>query len=201
MLHRAHLCYFSSIRILRLREDVSGGHKVQEYGYRMRRHAFKQLLPTVLCDLSELKELELRSLGHEAFWHPLKSVPGGCFLSCNIHTLHISETHRALVETLHDPQLINDWCMSSIRPFMKLRRLGLDGWATDVANLVNAIVAPELEDIELTCSPDPGDVRLEVDALSVTFDILRRRNVTSMRILRVIFCELESQHINDLACY
>ncbi|TFY64330.1 hypothetical protein EVJ58_g2703 [Rhodofomes roseus] len=199
-----------SIRILRLYWDR--GTEVREYWYRVRRHALKQLLPTILRELPELEELHFGSLGHEAFWDPLKSVPSGHVLSQNVHILHISDSCRALARaglsiistltelvelkiavidgvTVFDPQLNHVWDASSIRTFANLRRLRLDGRTTTVAALLNAIVAPKLEDFELTCRRNEEDETAVVDggALYAAFDLLRRRHAASLRIFKFHF--------------
>ncbi|KAH9834173.1 uncharacterized protein C8Q71DRAFT_859828 [Rhodofomes roseus] len=199
-----------SIRILRL--DWDRGIEVREYWYRVRRHALKQLLPTILRELPELEELHFGSLGHEAFWDPLKSVPSGHVLSQNVHILHISDSCRALARaglsiistltelvelkiavidgvTVFDPQLNHVWDASSIRTFANLRRLRLDGRTTTVAALLNAIVAPKLEDFELTCRRNEEDETAVVDggALYAAFDLLRRRHAASLRIFKFHF--------------
>ncbi|TFY50089.1 hypothetical protein EVJ58_g11199 [Rhodofomes roseus] len=80
-----------SIRVLHLPQDyaeMENGSQSYEYGYRMRRHAFKQLLRGVLERLPDLAELTLPVLGHEAFWFPLLSKPDNHFVTQGIHTLH-----------------------------------------------------------------------------------------------------------------
>ncbi|KAH9915524.1 uncharacterized protein B0H18DRAFT_1215473 [Fomitopsis serialis] len=223
-----------SIRTLRLPEDIhedENGHQVHEYAYRTRRHALKQLLPTILQDLPDLKELELRLLGHEAFWNALKSGPSNSFLCQGIRTLDITETPRALAsaalpiistikglfelrisvaipnvdEDDYHPQSASNCEMPSVPPFANLRLLRLSGPLIGVRNLVNAIVAPELEDVELVCEGDldndidldddtdslGNDMRRETsDVLYVIFDLLRRRNAVSLR--RLHFTHLDA---------
>lgn len=88
-----------SIRVLRLPEDTCEaevGAQDGECAYSMRRHAFTRLLPSVLEGLPNLKELELRTLGHETFWLD-HSVKDRGLLSCQkLHTLRVIEPHRCL---------------------------------------------------------------------------------------------------------
>ncbi|KAH9919013.1 uncharacterized protein B0H18DRAFT_1122716 [Fomitopsis serialis] len=205
-----------SIRVLSLPEDEDmreNGCQTYEYAYRMRRHAFKQMLPAVLQALPNLEELYLRKLAHEAFWYPLwRSVPSGCFVSQTIRTLCIFESRRALtraalaaISTIHgltaleidmverggthDFQADNDVDVPPIRPFENLRRLLLKGSTTGMAVLAHAIAAPGLEDMEMCfrCSDDddPNAAAVAV-ALHATFDVLRRRNAESLLRLSVI---------------
>jgi len=73
----------------------------------------------------------------------------------------------------------------SVVSFANLRFLQLDGPLTGVRQLAHAIVATELEDVDLVCAGDLDDDATEGDVLYATFDILRRRNATSLRRLRL----------------
>ncbi|KAH9915538.1 uncharacterized protein B0H18DRAFT_1215487 [Fomitopsis serialis] len=186
-----------SIRVLRLPEDLNmreNGHQTYEYGYRMRRHAFKQMLPAVLQALPNLEELELRKLAHEAFWFPFwQSVPSGRFVSQTIRTLCISESRRALTRA----------ALAAISTIPGLTTLEIDmderGGMHDpqednndggVAVLADAIIAPGLEDVEIwfksQWSTEEGGPDVVAVALHAIFDALRRRNAGSLRRLCLI---------------
>ncbi|KAH9919014.1 uncharacterized protein B0H18DRAFT_1122718 [Fomitopsis serialis] len=204
-----------SIRVLCLPEDEymrENGWQTSEYGYRMRRHAFKQMLPAVLQALPNLEELELRRLAHEAFWYPLwRSVPSGRFISQTIRTLCISESHRVLtraalaaISTIrgltalvidlvesggtHNPQADNDVDVPPIRPFEGLKSLFLKGTTAEVAALTDAIVAPGLEGMEIWYKESLEEMGNDVLAIALhaTFDTLRRRYAGSLRRLALI---------------
>ncbi|KAH9915528.1 uncharacterized protein B0H18DRAFT_1107947 [Fomitopsis serialis] len=170
-----------SIRVLRLPEDVhrmENGRQTYEYGYRVRRHAFKQMLPAVLQALPSLEELELRKLAHEAFWYPFwQSVPSGRFgrPGCNLdHPWALITLEINMVERGGMP-----W---------NLKRLFLKGWTTGAAAVTDAIVAPGLEDVEIWYKgflEEGGNDVLAV-ALHATFDTLRRRNAGSLQKLSLV---------------
>ncbi|KAH9914231.1 uncharacterized protein B0H18DRAFT_140663 [Fomitopsis serialis] len=201
-----------TIRVLHLPEDHAeeeNGSQLREFGYRMRRHAFKQLLPSALERLPELQELKLRPLGHEAFWIPFTSTPHGRFVIQNIRSLHICESRRALmraalaalstIRTLTDlevflderggvysPEMDYGQATPPVGAFAQLKRLQIDGRTTSVAAVISVIVAPKLEAVELACGdwhwdPETRDTVLVEDALTVIFNHLRRRTGTTLR--------------------
>ncbi|KAH9919018.1 uncharacterized protein B0H18DRAFT_1029401 [Fomitopsis serialis] len=79
--------------------------------------------------------------------------------------------------------------MPSVPPFANLRHLHLNGPLMGVRNLVNVIVAPELEDVELVCQgnlDDDIDLGVDIpegnsDVLYVMFNLFSRRNALSLR--------------------
>jgi len=77
-----------------------------------------------------------------------------------------------------------------IRPFENLKRLFLKGGTTGVAALIDAIVAPGLDDVEIWFKSkwftDEGGRHVVAVALHATFDTLRRRNAASLRRLSLI---------------
>ncbi|KAH9915522.1 uncharacterized protein B0H18DRAFT_1215471 [Fomitopsis serialis] len=185
-----------SIRILHLPDDTAeeenASHQ-REYGYRMRRHAFKQLIPAVLQGLPNLEELSLRALGHEFFWFPFTSTPNGCFVNQNIRILHIVESSRTTMKAV----------LAAVSTILNLSELDIavyDSYAEAAiaqrsygngAALVEAIAAPDLEDITLrtvdvSLLPDREYRAMAETALSAVFDRLRRRNATSLRVFSLI---------------
>ncbi|KAH9915525.1 uncharacterized protein B0H18DRAFT_1215474 [Fomitopsis serialis] len=205
-----------TISILRLPEDhgeEENGSQLREFGYRMRRHTFKQLLPSILERLPELEELELRAFGHEAFWFPFISTPHGRFVIQTLRTLRIRESRRALMRValaalstieglaelkidlderggVHDPAADHDKGMPPVRAFANLKHLQIEGRTTGVAAVFAAIAAPGLEVIELTCGgwqsdPERGRIPMVENALSTIFGQLRRRNAASLQKLHL----------------
>ncbi|KAH9911253.1 uncharacterized protein B0H18DRAFT_962419 [Fomitopsis serialis] len=206
-----------SIRVLYLLDDLAGEENASqqlEFGYRMRRHAFKQLIPAVLQGLPDLEVLLLRPLGHKSFWSPFTSTPNNCFVNQNIRILHIVELSSctvvtaalAAISTISNLAELNitvlgpyayhieadpmEWYIPSTFHFPRLRRLSLKGHTTRVAALVEAIAAPDLEDIALKTVDTtlPGREYQDVleTALSELFDRLRRQNAASLRVFSLI---------------
>ncbi|TFY65326.1 hypothetical protein EVJ58_g2057 [Rhodofomes roseus] len=206
-----------TIRILRLQQvpencdDEDNYGRLGEVGYRTRRHAFKLLLPGILRRMPDLQELHLGYLGHEGFWFQFAPFPHCRFVAPNLRILHISESPRVLMNsvlpaifTCRALQELDIRCPvwvagapynanlpKSSRPslsiFAALRRLRIEGSMEAIATLVDAIVAPELDDIELICwrketsIPPPPTPPQTVKALAVTLGVLCDRNAGSLR--------------------
>ncbi|KAH9837918.1 NADP-dependent oxidoreductase domain-containing protein [Rhodofomes roseus] len=211
-----------SIRVLRLPEDSTQQENcglVQEFAYRMRRHALKSSLPSIVKDLPNLEELELRSLGHSQFWTDLEASrePHQSYLPKRIHTLRIYESQRVLqaalavvskieglstleISLFHarattdgDTKPLNDLQVNTsaaVRPFTNLRRLRINGPMSGVRTLLNAFVTPGLEDVELHCEYDLDDSSdTAEDVLHTTFDLLRRHYAASLTRLHFTLCD------------
>ncbi|KAH9915526.1 uncharacterized protein B0H18DRAFT_1215475 [Fomitopsis serialis] len=203
-----------SIRLLDLTESNDDDYtyaEMREFSYRARRHALKALLPTILRGAPNLEELRLRTMGHEVFWFPLQPAPGDWFFNRNIRVLHISESCRAvmraaltvistmkellelgirLVESGPTYDLEDD-DLSDVRTFENLKHLEIWGEATGVATLVDAIVAPNLEDVEIIIftGPEDSDPSMVEAELSTIFKTLPLRNAATLRRLRLsIWC-------------
>jgi len=75
-----------------------------------------------------------------------------------------------------------------IRPFENLKRLFLKGGTTGVAALIDAIVAPGLDDVEMWYKGflEEGGYDAVAVALHAIFDTLRRRNAASLRKLSLV---------------
>ncbi|KAH9908836.1 uncharacterized protein B0H18DRAFT_539597 [Fomitopsis serialis] len=79
--------------------------------------------------------------------------------------------------------------MSSIRTFATLRRLRLGGRPTGVAASLDAINAPNVDEVELSCHRGQGDETEaeDADALYATFGLLCRRNAMTLRSFKFHF--------------
>lgn len=127
----------------------------------------KVLLPTALRNLPALQDLHLPKLCCASFWLPLVQEPTGTFVVENLRVLKLQDSLGVLMdgglsvisaipflkvlEIEHRPRLhLSDpgrapiFDMTSIRTFGNLLVLRVEGSATEVAALVDAIVAPKL---------------------------------------------------------
>ncbi|KAH9914232.1 uncharacterized protein B0H18DRAFT_140691 [Fomitopsis serialis] len=172
----------------------------------MRRHAFTTLLPGILCSIPELRELRIRPLGHPGFWDQFAPPHNRCFVAQNVRILHISESFPILmggalpvVSTIQELASLNigfpesdwddhanydlqpdDWDKGSIHPLSKLRHLQITSRITAIATLVDAIVAPELEDIQLESTLRESSV-VAAAAIRAVLGTLCSRNKSSIR--------------------
>ncbi|KAH9915520.1 uncharacterized protein B0H18DRAFT_959281 [Fomitopsis serialis] len=195
-----------SIRTLRLSDNDEAEEnncRPNELGYRMRRHAFKTVLPGILRRMPELRKLELRSLRHVGFWEQFVAPSTGQFVAQNIQILHISETlpvlfHGALpiistisqlqelsIDSHHDrDDIIEPHIWGSDLEFESLRHLRIDGPMGAVTTLVDVINAPKLSLLKLRgtfyaeSSQDEGLFGSIVDTLG-------KRNTGSLRTVQI----------------
>ncbi|KAH9837907.1 uncharacterized protein C8Q71DRAFT_723165 [Rhodofomes roseus] len=169
----------------------------------MQRHAFKTQLPSILRCLPDLQVLQLQRLGHEGFWHPFAPPPEHRFVAKNIRNLYITETYDtlmkgalAVVSTIQgltdlkidvalsgqsaDMEDLDSWDKTHIRTFKKLRHLQIEAGMAQAAILIDAIVAPNLEDVELArdWESDPCKVPSQ---LTKALETLGTRNASTVR--------------------
>ncbi|KAH9919034.1 uncharacterized protein B0H18DRAFT_1122731 [Fomitopsis serialis] len=201
-----------SIRVLRIPER-SSSHE-DELDYRMRRHAFKTQLPSVLRSLPNVETLELLRLGHEGFWHTFAPGPDHQFVAQNISVLHISEPYSALmkgalaaVSTIQaltqlridvvltscsgDDGELKGWDKTRIRTFARLRCLQIKANMGQSGVLLDAIVAPNLEDVEVKRDCESGPCKVPF-SLPEALEPLGNRNVSS---LRRVYLDLQNYYI------
>ncbi|TFY50992.1 hypothetical protein EVJ58_g10795 [Rhodofomes roseus] len=196
-----------SIRIIRLPEDEENEEyaaEAQVNVFHMRRHVFKALLPTVLKGVPGLEVLKTRTLGRETFWSPLRAPSGECLLSQSIRVLHISESFTTLtrvalviISSLQRLVELSIKCsgrgpkhnlgmgaaldLSDVRPFNRLERLRIKGFGIEVTALIEAIVAPVLEDVGIGVYTEHHQNQTRAGlALGVALDTLRRRNADTL---------------------
>ncbi|KZT65098.1 hypothetical protein DAEQUDRAFT_769140 [Daedalea quercina L-15889] len=195
-----------TIRILRFPGDLREEHIGRtDLTYCMRRDTFKMLLPSVLCITPALRELEIQTLGHEQLWYQFVPPPTRSFVGRNIHTMRISESLGVLLrgalpalsaipalavleindseprddDTLHafGPQI---WDKPTTWSYNRLRRLRIDTYmAAVMAIIVDAIFAPELEDLELVHKGYENSDHIP-EPLRTIWTTLCSRNVTSL---------------------
>ncbi|KAH9837903.1 uncharacterized protein C8Q71DRAFT_723162 [Rhodofomes roseus] len=203
-----------TIQVLCLREESGEEENYcqpHELAYRTRRHALKTLLPGILGRMPDLQELEIRPLHHEGFWLQLASLPGRRFATQSIRVLHISESLDVLLsgalpaistsQNLHElridvltyeddaypPATRREWSKASIRTFVELRRLRIEGSVSETATLVDVIIAPELEDIELHRMAHSDSESSGIPALlRASLHTLGTRNAGSLRRVKLV---------------
>ena len=162
-------------------EEEENYGEPQELAYRMRRHTFKILLPSMLTMLPRLRHLDMRPLRHEEFWLGFQGVLSSSRVTHSLRILDITESvpvllcgalpvasmMRGLEEmriTADGPRLEPSpsqleisriqWPKALLRPFDSLRTVHISSGVASVAYLVDVIEAPCLETAVLYCSRD-----------------------------------------------
>ncbi|KAH9915527.1 uncharacterized protein B0H18DRAFT_1041273, partial [Fomitopsis serialis] len=171
--------------------------------YRTQHPEFKAQLPDVLRSLPDLHTLKLRRLGHEGFWHTFAPGPEFQFVAQNISVLHISEPYSALmkgalaaVSTIQaltelrievvlssrsgDNGTLEGWDKTRIRTFARLRRLQIEANMGQSAVILDAIVAPNLKDVEVKRDPESDPCQYPF-SLPEALEPLCNRNASSLR--------------------
>ena len=173
------------------------------------------LLPAAFRNLPALDCLRLPRLRHSSRWLPLVPEPGGVFAISSLRFLSVGDTLRILMDGglaaisaipslvwlqikrqprmyLGDFEPVPTWDMTPIRVFENLEGLEIEGSMTEGVALIDAIIAPKLQFVELT--------RVDRDTLKVpclpglALATLGSRNATSLTHLTI---ELRCANIRE----